>query len=568
MQGRLDSLRVNIREEILRGAPVSKALRRFGRVWRVRPGDLSEEQRSRLYDFSEPCERIDDFVSQSWTAPGWQKYLAMLIHYYWRRAAFVGCWIFVVLCLLDIAECLPTVEIPDVAMAGWRGTLHYSPAAAVAPLVTFVTLFLGPLCLQYREPRVFVDCVCIHQTDEALKKEGIYSLAGFLKHSDELLVLWAPSYFHRMWCVYEIAMFSVLRPFGKIHFCPLFLQAVFFFGAVTMTLAMLVMQVTFCLNITPMPTIVLVMALFLPFLGTHMIKGWLPVLHEMQQLATQFRDFDIHKAQCFGEADRNAVLQQVDEWYGDADTFNCYVQESLKHRVARLMGSFGLDYCSLVQVYAPIFCFQIPSLIAYCRTDMPWHGAFSYALVGMSQGFCYFPLVTKLFVGIVSYNTEAEVCYLTFAFYVFRGGLLLVVALGWLALHFNPWWGFAYAGLGAGMAAVAFLFPRLVERQQLVDRCASVEEFRTKRSSASSRRRPTSASGPPAASGLPDDDASGGLTELAAAQVVLEGGLDLDRDLGPEEDLEAGPAEQTRRASSGPPSEAGAAEPGLRMLQG
>ena len=41
---------------------------------------------------------------------------------------------------------------------------------------------------------VFVDKICIHQTDLRLKAEGLFNLAAFLKHSRSLLICWDPTY--------------------------------------------------------------------------------------------------------------------------------------------------------------------------------------------------------------------------------------------------------------------------------------------------------------------------------------------------------------------------------------
>ena len=68
--------------------------------------------------------------------------------------------------------------------------------------------------------------VCIHQTDQSLKEAGVFGLAGILKHSKRMVVLWRPRYFSRVWCVYEalpwFGVFPSSRAEGTAHVlnCP------------------------------------------------------------------------------------------------------------------------------------------------------------------------------------------------------------------------------------------------------------------------------------------------------------------------------------------------------------
>ena len=46
-------------------------------------------------------------------------------------------------------------------------------------------------------PLVFLDKLCISQTDPVKKEQGILGLGGFLRVSQRLIVLWSPRYFSR-----------------------------------------------------------------------------------------------------------------------------------------------------------------------------------------------------------------------------------------------------------------------------------------------------------------------------------------------------------------------------------
>eukprot|EP00435_Cladocopium_sp_Y103_P009441 s3401_g2.t1 len=56
------------------------------------------------------------------------------------------------------------------------------------------------------QSRVFLDRICI-STDDRLKAQSIFSLAGLLEKSDSMLILWDPTWTERLWCVFELAAF-------------------------------------------------------------------------------------------------------------------------------------------------------------------------------------------------------------------------------------------------------------------------------------------------------------------------------------------------------------------------
>eukprot|EP00929_Paragymnodinium_shiwhaense_P083133 TRINITY_DN44171_c0_g2_i4.p1 TRINITY_DN44171_c0_g2~~TRINITY_DN44171_c0_g2_i4.p1 ORF type:complete len:554 (+),score=17.66 TRINITY_DN44171_c0_g2_i4:109-1770(+) len=125
---------------------------------------------------------------------------------------------------------------------------NHGDACMVSGLIAVVVAFLGSLCGQKgwsrfvcpftwgvvfifgqrlrtmagRSHHVFLDKLCIHQTDPEKKTASILGLAGFLRNAERLVVLWSPRYFTRLWCTYELAAWSYLHGTGErpVKFMP------------------------------------------------------------------------------------------------------------------------------------------------------------------------------------------------------------------------------------------------------------------------------------------------------------------------------------------------------------
>merc|ERR1740130_30394 len=72
-------------------------------------------------------------------------------------------------------------------------------------MIVGVAVHFAVLFFKQPSDLVFLDKVCIHQTDLEKKQKGIDGLGGFLKRSKNVLVLWDASYFTRLWCTLEMA---------------------------------------------------------------------------------------------------------------------------------------------------------------------------------------------------------------------------------------------------------------------------------------------------------------------------------------------------------------------------
>ncbi|CAE7297661.1 unnamed protein product, partial [Symbiodinium sp. CCMP2456] len=144
-----------------------------------------------MYRHSEVVSNIDMFVSHSWQAPAWKRYLNLLVLRNGLPAMLLGTLGASVANVLSQHSILPPLEVLG---GGWcllSGFLMY-----------YLTL------LSWRPSTIlFWDCACINQHDQTLKAEGLASLGAILKQSKSLLVLWDQTFVSRLWCMFEMAAY-------------------------------------------------------------------------------------------------------------------------------------------------------------------------------------------------------------------------------------------------------------------------------------------------------------------------------------------------------------------------
>lgn len=193
------SLNSDLPADLLRAVPLHTCLAGFGRHWRS-----SSKGR---WELRESTEKIDSFLSHDWGTGNFGKYIALLLIFNAVPSALVAVMVTIITCWLLSIESLP---------GGW-------PTATILIYASFlVTLFFKQdfqrlLCC--RPQKVFLDKLCISQQDEQLKKQGIQGLGGFLNKSNELIILWSPKTFSRLWCTFELACF-VRKSDKTINFVP------------------------------------------------------------------------------------------------------------------------------------------------------------------------------------------------------------------------------------------------------------------------------------------------------------------------------------------------------------
>ena len=172
-----------VNPEVLRVTPVFRALEHFAAA--LRAGSAVD-----FYHKSHRSQRISTFWSHSWHGGHWKKIFAIITLYNGTAAVLLSLLTGACMMLLFGLGALPGID------RGWADNSWQWSCWS-----TFSGLVVASLVMTFWRPRtsVFLDRICISESDARLKMEAILSLAGLLKNSDRMLILWDPTWTERLW---------------------------------------------------------------------------------------------------------------------------------------------------------------------------------------------------------------------------------------------------------------------------------------------------------------------------------------------------------------------------------
>lgn len=212
-------------------------------------------------------------------------------------------------------------------------------------------------------------------------------MAGFLRHSDQLVVLWTPRYFSRLWCVYEVASWIHLGKDveNRVQVIPVAFALVLLGlqgGGVLyyITLATFPVHdggIWFSLLVVIVPTVPI---LIVPF---HVMRY---MVGQLALLPRQIQSFSVRGIECFccrhnhthpdtGEhllCDRRLVLAELANWFpGSAgrsteeqlDLFDEHLRREFGHQVVQRVGGWHLTYWQALVTSAPTVFYYADLLV-------------------------------------------------------------------------------------------------------------------------------------------------------------------------------------------------------------
>jgi len=323
---------------LLRAAPFAAVLRCFGGIW------ASSEGTEEDYELSMPVSQIDHFLSHAWATPRISKVTALMIYYNFLPALVIAAIFAISAFVAKALGMLPMGNMEDtyfiVGESTWLLSLFFLHDAYCHLGSRFQSV-------------VFVDKLCIHQTDPVIKAQGIKGLPAFLKKSRSMVILYSDAYLTRLWTVYELASYLLLRPGGRVEFLPVDIPKFLMLGLVIV-------------SFTPRSNFYAFwwVAELVGFVLEALLCYWLAALQK--KVYDAFANFDMSKTKCFYEGDRHIVESNVEAYmkhmehvHVDAtlteslDAFNLLVRATVPELLRASWGTIGIPFRITIMVDIP-----------------------------------------------------------------------------------------------------------------------------------------------------------------------------------------------------------------------
>lgn len=449
-------------KDYLRGTWPSIILERFGRrlrnnTFHVDPEEQEEMAEVEYTQNSFVVEDLDIFLSHSWWAPWLQKYLALLIYFnFWTAMAAYAIVMILGAFILRQGYGIYCPESDLKSCSLPRATLHL-----VGVVIFFLVLFnlhLVWTSLNMLNRAVFLDKVCIHQTDLTKKVNGIKSIGAILDRTKTLLIAWDRSYFQRLWCAYEVCTYTYANPDGNIEILPIQLAPFMLAMIVFSFLAQLVtnsMHMVFGRTSHAFTVSAVVQGIAL-FVFSPSVRRY---MRDLELIDEQISKFSIRESLCYCctnnhvspetghimPCDRSLVYASIAHWHGSGDedeALNAF-DKNIQHFLSKTYhpAPVGISYAFTVALGVAHNGSVLAMIVMFMPTDVeePWQRILPKMMVESTIFIWETFILTPLRLAVFCYLAKCFSVPQSTPFFNFLVNVALAlfaqaasVALGWL----------------------------------------------------------------------------------------------------------------------------------------
>ncbi|CAE7383334.1 unnamed protein product [Symbiodinium sp. CCMP2456] len=268
-------------------------------------------------------------------------------------------------------------------------------------------MLIALVCLAFSERReeLFLDVLCIHQTDQRLKSEGLLNICAFLKNSDSMLVLWDPTYVERLWCVFELAAFLKSRESGtatKLFIRPTILGP----SSMASCLGLFALQLAQSAVPWANPFHGTLVFSVLAWIGCYSVACvWRSHYRQIDKMKTQLQTFTVGKTKSsccqIGHVDRQGrkipcdkavITECIRQWFGSVDAFEDDVRSGVAAALSEGLGKGGFPYPYVLAAAAPTLWGQADFIASRLR-EGEFYNAGVTAIVSLAYWLAAIPFL-------------------------------------------------------------------------------------------------------------------------------------------------------------------------------
>lgn len=356
------------------------------------------------FNLSRQAEDINYFISHNWDTPRYEKFLTLAM-YFNRRAAHLLTLGAMILC--TILTGLGLVRAFDNPYG--RVSLVCTPLGV--PLFFMVIFFAHDVerCLGCSRANVFLDKICIHQTDPSEKKKGVESLGAFLYASEKMLIVYTNLYLNKLWTMYELASFLALRSSKDILVMPTATYVTTYFSALVCYCVTLIYSVSITLGGVSEDVALLVYCAALV-----VVLAWMAVVlrrtaRSRTRALTDALNFRVANAHCTVEEDRPLVNEMIGKLMkqlkyvdrnetpeGSLTAFEDLVHKVVPPLLQKKFGSSGFPYRKILIASQAMLWKAFDRMGGYVQEGRSTQFVFAFGMYTITQYFALAPCTILL----------------------------------------------------------------------------------------------------------------------------------------------------------------------------